>query len=146
MGSPELRGRNPTGLVCRSCLSTSGECSGPNRYILKKVSVGAATLGNDASLICSTTELDSHANMAVLGKQINIIQDLGLCAEVNAFPDEISKMSQVPIVDGCMAYDYPATGKTFILVVRNGLYIPTMENGTQSHAAFHNARGWIGGR
>ena len=86
-------------------MSTSGEYSGPNSYILNKVSVGAATLGNDASLICSTTELDSHANMAVLGKQIRIIQDSGLCAEVNAFSDEISKMSQVPIVDGCMAYD-----------------------------------------
>ena len=50
-----------------------------------------------------TTELDSHANMVVLGNQATIIQSRGT-ADVNAFSEEVGTL-KVPIVDGIIAYD-----------------------------------------
>ena len=36
--------------------------------------------------------------------------------------------TDVPIVDGAIAYDCITTGETYILLVRNSLYIPSMES------------------
>ena len=73
-----------------------------------------------------TTELDSHTNMIVIGSQALVIQRTGQSAHVNAFSDEVQGMSEVPIVDAAIAYDCPTTGKTYLLIVRNALHIPSM--------------------
>ena len=49
------------------------------------------------------TELDSHANMIVLGEQAAVISYTGLNVEVRAFADEVKGLSQVPIIDGVIA-------------------------------------------
>ena len=76
----------------------------------------------------ATTDLDSHANMVVVGKQATIIQHSGRTVEVNAFADVCKKVENVPIVDAAVAYDCPYTMKTYILIMRNALYIPTMKH------------------
>ena len=63
----------------------------------------------------STTELDSHANIIVVGSQSLVIQDTGQSAHVNAFSDEVPGMSEVPIVDAAISYDFSITGKTYSL-------------------------------
>lgn len=75
----------------------------------------------------STTELDSHANMVVMGRNATVIAWTGETAEVHAFSDECDALERVPIVDAATAYDCPYTGKTFILVAMNVLYIKSME-------------------
>ena len=75
----------------------------------------------------STTELDSHANMCVVGQQATIINRTGKHAEVRAFSNECQTMKKVPIVDAAFAYDCPSTMKTYILVVRNALHVPSMK-------------------
>ena len=42
--------------------------------------------------------------------------------------DGLGVAKDVPIVDGAIAYDCPYSRQTYILIVRNALYIPSMEN------------------
>ena len=87
-----------------------------------------ASAGIDKYTAMDTTKLDSHANMIVLGKQALVIQYTGHSAEVNAFSDDAGGLSKVPIVDAVVAYDCPYTSKTYMLVMRNALHIPSMKH------------------
>lgn len=74
------------------------------------------------------TELDSHANMVLLGKHSFIFDSApGNTCEVVPFDPSIGSKTSVPIVDGAVAYDSPVTNKTYVLLFRNALYIPTLE-------------------
>ncbi len=75
----------------------------------------------------SRTELDSHANMPVVGRHAYIISDTGRIADVNAFTPDYDAM-QVPIVDAAVQYDCPYDGGSYILVIRNALHVPSMKN------------------
>ena len=74
-----------------------------------------------------TKELDSHANMVVIGAQGTIIQKTGRYADVNAFSSDVGTLSQVPIVDAAVAYDCPFSGLTILTVARNALYVESMD-------------------
>ena len=52
-----------------------------------------------------TTELDSYANMVVIGAQGTIIQKTGKYADVNGFSSDVGTMLRVSIVDAVLAYD-----------------------------------------
>ena len=73
-----------------------------------------------------TTELDSYANMVVIGAQGTIIQKTGRYADVNAFSSDVGTLSRVPIVDAGVAYDCPFSGQTILMVARNDLYVESM--------------------
>ena len=75
----------------------------------------------------SRTELDSHANMAVIGKHSYILAETGKMVEVNPFTPNYKPM-EAPIVDSASQYDSPYHGKSYILVVRNALHVPSMCN------------------
>ena len=116
--------------------STSGGISAvhevqPNDSLCYRISMIYATstaMGGKDDNVNATTDLDSHANMVVVGKQATIIQHSGRTVEVNAFADVCKKVENVPIVDAAVAYDCPYTMKTYILIMRNALYIPTMKH------------------
>ena len=76
----------------------------------------------------SRSELDTHANMAVVGKHAFILQESGRTAEVNPFSPDCGTLQEVPIVDAVVAYDCPYSLKTYILVIMNALHIPSMEH------------------
>ena len=76
----------------------------------------------------STTEFDSHENMIVIGHQAMIINHTGHSVEANTFSSDVKSMSKVPIFDAVVSYDCPYSGKTYILVVRNSLYIASMKH------------------
>ena len=75
----------------------------------------------------SSTQLDSHANMVVVGENATIIAPTGKTADVRPFSEDLSRMESVPIVDAAMAYDCPFSGETFILAMRNVLYVKSMQ-------------------
>ena len=75
----------------------------------------------------SNTELDSHANMIVLGRYCYIIADGGKVIDVSTFAEAAGSLSRVPIVDAVIAYDCPRTHKTYLLICRNALYVESME-------------------
>ena len=73
-------------------------------------------------IIESSIELDSHANMSVVGVSAYIISDTGETAYLNAYsPDYESR--KIKIVDAALQYESPHDGKIFILVLLNALYV-----------------------
>ena len=75
----------------------------------------------------SRTELDSHANMPVVGKHAYIIAETSKKVDVSPFTPDY-KLLTVPLVDAMVKYDNPYNGKLYILVLRNALYVPSMDN------------------
>ena len=73
----------------------------------------------------SRTELDSHANMPVVGQNAYILADSGKQVEVNPFTPDYQPMT-VPLVDAAIRYDDQYDGRSYILVIRNALYFPSM--------------------
>ena len=74
------------------------------------------------------TELDSNANMAVVGRECVVFDDTGQTCTVNAFTESAGKLDKVPIVDVAVAYDCPFQSKTYILLMRNFLHIPEIKH------------------
>ena len=75
----------------------------------------------------SRMELDSHANMPVVGKHAYILSDTGRTADVNAYNPQYETMV-IPIVDAAVQYNCPYTGIAYVLVIRNALHVPTMDH------------------
>ena len=97
------------------------------------VSVSQAALISDvmvsrANVSEGRTELDSHANMCVLGKHCYILSQSGKNVDVGAFTESAGGLNQVPIVDAMLAYDCRRTNQVYLLVLRNVLYIDSMED------------------
>ena len=75
----------------------------------------------------SCTELDSHANMPVVGKHAYIIAETSKKVDVSLFTPDYQPLT-VPLVDTTVRYDNPYNGKSYILVLQNELYVPLMDN------------------
>ena len=58
------------------------------------------------------TDLDSHANMVVVGKYAEIINDAGRRAEDIPFTPDYESLSKVPIVDAAIVCDCPRSRET----------------------------------
>jgi len=72
-------------------------------------------------------ELDSHANMPVVGHNAYILRDTGRRSVVGAYhPDLETKTLQ--IVDAAVLYQDQYTGVEYILIVRNALHVPSMSH------------------
>lgn len=89
--------------------------------------VSAADVGQDKDFGVSRTELDSHANMPVVGKNAYILAETGKEVEVSPFTPDY-KAIQAPLVDAAIQYDCPYEGKSYILVIRNAIHVPSMNN------------------
>jgi hypothetical protein len=72
-------------------------------------------------------ELDSHANMPVVSSGAYILAHSGKTADISAYNPNY-KSKQIPLVDAALQYNSPYDGKTYILVIRNALHVPSMDN------------------
>ena len=134
------QGRNTKTLTSTpSCLFSQNkpmvQADEPNDYMILAMVAGiraAKAHISDASATISVadprTELDTHVNMCVLGRHAYIFETTGKTCDVSPFMDELGITKDVPIVDGAIAYDCPYSRQTYILIVRNALHIPSMEN------------------
>ena len=75
----------------------------------------------------SRTELDSHANMPVVGKNAYILAEHGKTISVSPFSPDYKPLD-VPMVDAAVQYDCLYEGKSVILVLRNALHVPSMNH------------------
>ena len=66
--------------------------------------------------------------MCVMGKHCHMISDSGLTCDVSAFSDEVGSMLKVLIVDTLIVFECSYTGKIFLLVARNVLYVESMDH------------------
>ena len=71
-------------------------------------------------------EFDSHANMPVVGKGAHV-EYTGKSVEVNAFSPTY-KPTSLPIVDAVLQYDCDHSGVSYLLIIKNALYVPEMLN------------------
>ena len=83
--------------------------------------------GGAESHLLSRTELDSHANMPVVGCNAYVISTSKETASVAPYTPDYEAM-EVPIVDAAVLYECPYSGNRIILIVRNALYVPAMRN------------------
>ena len=67
-------------------------------------------------------ECDSNADTCCLGKNFVILNYTRCTADVHAYDKSIQPIENVPIVCGATAYDDPKTGRTYILIINEGLY------------------------
>ena len=105
----------------------------PNKHLQSKISsmitATASVSSTESQFSLSRSELDSHANMVVLGKNCFVFDGIhGKTCTVEPFNPSIRTAKKVPIVDAAIAYDCPYLHKTFLLIVQNVLYIPSMDN------------------
>ena len=84
--------------------------------------------GDDLGADETRTELDSHANMAVIGRNAYILNNSGRTAQISPFTPDYEALSEVPIVDAAILYECPHRNKAHVLIVRNALSIPAMEH------------------
>ena len=82
---------------------------------------------DDAKFGGTRTELDSHANMAVIGKYVYVQNETGDTVEVNPFTPEYKAIT-ARVVDAAIRYDCPYEGQSYILIIRNVIHVPSMEN------------------
>ena len=77
----------------------------------------------------SRTELDSHANMVVIGCESMVIGWIeGKTYSAIPFDPSIGCVKSVPIIDAALAYDCPYIYETYILIGRNVMYIKTLRD------------------
>ena len=65
---------------------------------------------------------------AVLGNNASVINQTGKFAVVRSFSGVLFRMESVLNIDAAVAYDCPYTLRTRILLVRNALYVPSMQH------------------
>ena len=82
--------------------------------------------GHELPLKSFKMELDSHANMPVVGKGAHV-EFTGNTADVKAFSPQF-ETAQIPIVDAVVQYDCQHSGQSYLLMIRNALYVPEMNN------------------
>ena len=73
----------------------------------------------------SRTELDSHANIPVIGMNAYILSKIGETVDVAPFTPDYKPIS-VELVDATLKYECPYSGEIKILIIRRGLYVPSM--------------------
>ena len=90
----------------------------------------------------SRSELDSHANMIVLGKNALCLTPQGKkMARVAAFSPTLEPMN-IPVVDACIKWNNPLTGKNHFLPFEDALYVEQMDHNIIPPFLLREA-GWI---
>ena len=73
-------------------------------------------------------ELDSHADSAVVGKHCCILRKTGKITNVRGFTDDLGSGLSVPFVDAVVTYEDDMTDKVYLLIIKNALYVESMDN------------------
>lgn len=66
--------------------------------------------------------------MVVLGQHAYIFETTGRTYNVKPFDSTLGTASNIPIVDGTVAYECPYSSKTYILILRNTLYMLSLQH------------------
>jgi len=74
------------------------------------------------------TDMDSHADTCVVGKNALIVHKLDRQVNVTGFDPSQGKVKNLDLVSAALAYDCPTTGEATILMVHQAVHVPTMEN------------------
>ena len=115
-------GRDATSTVKLNQHLTSLLC-----IFMSDVDVAPNLLVQGGERLFTKTDLDSHANMPVVGRNAYILSWTNKTAVVSPYTPGY-EAKELPICDAAVMYEDPYTGTNMVLVVRNALYIPSMKN------------------
>ena len=65
--------------------------------------------------------------MAVVGKHCFVFEHTGKTCDVSAFSPNLP-ITSLPLVDAVIVYDCPYTMQSYLLMIRNALYVDTMQH------------------
>ena len=71
-------------------------------------------------------ELDSHADTCAFGHCCLVLKETGKTISVEGFNKKMGSIPDVKICTVAVAYDCPTTGKTYLLLFHEALYIPAL--------------------
>ena len=83
---------------------------------------------SDIDISEQTIDLDSHADQSVVGSNSLIVQDYDKPVSVRGFDPNGPTSSSLRTVSVALACDYPSSGQTYILVVHQAIYLPTIQH------------------
>ena len=96
--------------------------------VIKSVQI-LGSLGTRTSLLEQRTELDSHADTCVVGHDTALlIHDYESLVRVQGYNEDVGEWSNCRIVSAVVAYNHPATGEVYMLVIHQAILIPGMPN------------------
>ena len=72
------------------------------------------------------TNLDYHADMLLVGRHEDVFSSTGRMAYVKPYMPDYEPM-KIQIIDAAVQYDCFYDGRTYILVIKNALYVPYMK-------------------
>ena len=113
----------------------------PSRASLSSPSIVSAIAAMDTETDespFSQSELDSHANMVVVGSNSCIIEDTGKKADINPFSPDFDALTKVPIVHAGLLYECPHTGLllTKMFLARKGIFLISANSDSMTGATF----------
>ncbi len=73
-------------------------------------------------------EIDSRADTCVLAGNWRHIANTGQVCNVSGFHEGFDQLTDVPIVDAGTGWIHPETGKIYILIIKQGLWMPDMDH------------------
>ena len=95
----------------------------PNDTVLSFITCSTTATASNISTHAPRTELDSHANMAVLGSNCFVFEKTGKTCNVSAFSPNLAPTT-LQIVDAVIVYDCPYKLESYLLMIRNALLLP----------------------
>ena len=95
----------------------------PNEHLCQLVYMAMVSQVSDEmdSNSMLRTELNTHANMAVVGRHCYVIHWTGRNVDVSPFIPDYKALSQVPVVDAVILYKCSISGTEYLLVIWNAL-------------------------
>ena len=93
----------------------------------KQMKVESLKTDNDEDIFVGRTEMDSHADTIVAGRNTLLLAYTDRVCEVSPYSDEYEPMKDVPIVKAATGYT-SYTGESYILVMNEALYMPKLDH------------------
>ena len=89
--------------------------------------IQGSTSSEEGEKEVSAIDLDSHADSPVVRKHAHILRKTGRRVKVSGFTDQLGEPIHVDVVDAAMVYDCEFSGDSFVMIIRNALYLKQME-------------------
>ena len=87
----------------------------------------ASTIILALQIECPRIELDSHADLPVIGDNARILRHMNRFVQVSEFSDQLGNLSWIPVVQAAVMYDCQYTGKQYVIHINNALHVKGMQ-------------------
>ena len=123
----EGNGRAAEKLKVAGVTSTERRPTSASGRFISSVRAVAASSEQDTKIIHGHCELDSHADTIVCGRNCVLLAYSGRECDVYPYTEDYKARRNVPIVSAATAWQSQVTGKVYILVFNEALWMPELD-------------------